>query len=242
MKNAEKLKTSMRFGHVYRRQDLEGISTAVDRDLKTLIDSDEVRKLAWGLYCRAQKDTSSRILPDERELVRAFLKTDDFLLMSSDRVYNHKRAGDFLLGGRRFEFRIIRAYPKVFSKEYLLVDSLNRIGKLSDDIQLDDLDRDELSTCLDRYGNPGAKRILRGMLRDATPSAGSGGASVVRDGMPLRIVAKDDEAADLGFWLGRSPAERVAAVEFLREQYYAMSDYKSLPRLAHAIRLRSRQA
>lgn len=68
-----------------------------------------------------------------------------------------------------------------------------------------------------------------------------GGASVVRDAMPLRIVAKEGERDELTFWLGKSPAERVAAVEFLREQYYALSGYKSLPRLSHAIQLRSHQ-
>jgi len=174
----------MQPGRVYRRQDLSGRSTAVDRDLKTLVDGGEAEKLAWGLYCLPRKKLGGVLPPDDRELVRAFLKTDDFRL-ASGRVYNRKRAGDFMLGGRRFQFRVVRSYP-------------------------------------------------------VAPD--SGGESVVRENMPLRIVSREDERSDLGFWLGKSAEERVAAVEFLREQYYALSGYKSLPRMAHAVRMRPREA
>lgn len=174
----------MQLGRVYRRQDLIGFSTAVDRDLKTLIDDGEVEKSAWGLYCRSHKKLGTVLPPDERELVRAFLKSDDFLL-TSDLVYNHKRAGNFLLGGRRFKFHIVRSYPQ---------------------------------------------------------TQDSGGKSVVRESMPLHIVPREDERSDLRFWLGKPAEERIGAMEFLREQYYALSGYKSLPRLAHAVQVRAREA
>jgi hypothetical protein len=154
-----KLKESMLLGRVYRREDLARFSKAVDRDLKTLLESGEIRKLAWGLY--------SLSAPDERELIRAFLKTEDFSL-DGHCVRNRKRAGRFLLGGRRYEFR------------------------------------------------------------------------VVRNVTPLRVVSRRDDLSDRDFWLGRPPEERVAAVEFLREQYYALSAFKSLPRLAHSIQVRER--
>ncbi|MFH1724990.1 MAG: type IV toxin-antitoxin system AbiEi family antitoxin domain-containing protein [Elusimicrobiota bacterium] len=83
------------------------------------------------------------------------------------------------------------------------------------------------------YRGPKVKRIRQPAF---------GGASIVRDAMPVRLVPKGDETADLKYWLGKSPEERVSAVEFLREQYYAMAGYKSHPRLAHTIQLRSRQA
>lgn len=60
--------------------------------------------------------------------------------------------------------------------------------------------------------------------------------------MPLRIVAKNDDRADLRFWLGKSSAERVDAMEFLREQYYALSGHKTLPRLARAVQVTERRA
>ncbi|UPT75384.1 MAG: hypothetical protein M0D55_06760 [Elusimicrobiota bacterium] len=46
MKNAEKLKNAMTLGRVYRRQELEQFSSTPDRDLKTLVKSGEVEKLA----------------------------------------------------------------------------------------------------------------------------------------------------------------------------------------------------
>ncbi|MDE2238250.1 MAG: hypothetical protein KGK30_10190, partial [Elusimicrobia bacterium] len=61
-----------------------GVTSAVDRDLKTLVGSGQVRRLGYGLYCRARKAPSGDALSHERELLRAFLKTDDFLLASYD--------------------------------------------------------------------------------------------------------------------------------------------------------------
>jgi hypothetical protein len=186
MKNADNLKSAMRPGTVYRRQDLEGLSTAVDRDLKTLVEEGEVRKLAYGLYCRPRKNILGAAPPDNRELVRAFLKTDDFLLTSRNHftdlglgltqvyntvvVYNHKRAGEFLLGGKRFRFRLVPAYPKALSREYLLVDLLSNLRELPDDVSavrrnlrshLNEFDHDKVSDCLARYGNPAARRAFR---------------------------------------------------------------------------------
>src|SRR5438477_621983 len=115
MKNAEKLKEGMRLGRVYRRQDLGGLTTAVDRDLKIL----------------------------------------------------HSRLSEF--------------------------------------------DEDKLRENLERFGRPAARAILKRVARER------------RERMPVRVVGKEDDRADLRYWLGRSPAERVDAVEVLREQYYALS-------------------
>lgn len=185
MKNAEKLKNVMRPGRVYRRQDLSGLTTAVDRDLKTLVESGEVRKLGYGLYCRPKKNVIGDTPPDDRELVRAFLKTEDFLLTSYNHftnlglgltqvyntalVYNHKRSGEFRLGGKRFQFRLVPAYPKTLSKEYLLVDLMNHLRELPDDIsavrrnlkyEIKEYDLARVSECLRLYGRPAARRAL----------------------------------------------------------------------------------
>ena len=60
--------------------------------------------------------------------------------------------------------------------------------------------------------------------------------------MPLRIVDKDDDRDTLQFWLGKSAQQRIDAVEFLREQYYALSGHKTIPRLAHAVQVMDRLA
>jgi transcriptional regulator with XRE-family HTH domain len=96
------------------------------------------------------------------------------------------------------------------------------------------------------------RRILRAMHcetfvlpkfeKTPLPSVARRIQEVTREHMPLRLVDKEDDHDTLQFWLEQAPQARIEAVEFLREQYYAMSGYKSLPRLAHAIQIRSRQA
>jgi len=123
--------------------------------------------------------------PDDKDLVRAFLKTDDFLLTSYNNfnqlglgltqvyrnyvVYNHKRAGSYTLGGKRFDFRLVPAYPHRLSREFLLVDLLNNLKRLPDDTEqvlknlpsrLAEFDHEKLETCLKRYGNAAARRAL----------------------------------------------------------------------------------
>lgn len=188
MKNADKLKEAMEAGRVYRRQDLEGLSATVDRDLKTLVAASEVRKLSSGLYCRPKPSQWGALPPEDRELVRAFLKTDDFRLTSYNDfnllgmgltqvytvyvVYNHKRTGTFKLGRKEFWFRLVPAYPteEVVEAEYLLVDMLNNLRRLPDNVELvlrnlkkgvRSFDRAKVLDCLERYGNPAAKRLLR---------------------------------------------------------------------------------
>lgn len=186
MTTAQKLLDRMEQGRVYRRGELAEFTGAVDRDLKKLVEAGEVRRLAGGLYCRPKRNALGAEPPENQELVRAFLKTDDFLLTSYNNftdlgfgltqvygnylVYNHRRSGDFRLGGKRFKFLVVPAYPEALSKEYLLVDLLNNLRKLPDDVaaalknlkpRLDEFDRDKVSECLARYGNPAAKRALR---------------------------------------------------------------------------------
>ena len=185
MKNAEKLKNKMRTGRVYRRQDLTKFSSAVDRDLKSLVETGEVKKLASGLYTRPNQNAFGVAPPADEELVRAFLKTDDFLLTSynyftqlglgltqtynNSVVYNHKRHGHFDLGGRRFEFRKVPEYPNQLSKEFLLVDLLNNLNRLPDNTtvvpenlrsRLNEFDRQKLQKYLKKYGRPSARAAL----------------------------------------------------------------------------------
>ena len=185
MKNAEKLKNKMRLGRVYRRRELAKFSTAVDRDLNTLVQKGEVKKLAGGLYCRPRENAFGVAPPTDKELVRGFLKTGDFLLTSYNYftelglgltqlyntpvVYNHKRSGKFTLGGRGFEFRLAPSYPRKLTKEFLLVDALNNLKRLPDDTavvlenlksRLSHFDQRKVRKCLDRYGRPSAHTLF----------------------------------------------------------------------------------
>jgi hypothetical protein len=53
----------------------------------------------------------------------------------------------------------------------------------------------------------------------------------------IRISDKEDEAATRLFWLDKSPEERLDAVELLREQYYIIRGYKTVPRLVKELRM-----
>jgi hypothetical protein len=54
---------------------------------------------------------------------------------------------------------------------------------------------------------------------------------VQKRNLVIRISSKEDEAATRRFWLDKSPEERLDAVEFLREQYYVIRGYETVPRL-----------
>lgn len=60
--------------------------------------------------------------------------------------------------------------------------------------------------------------------------------------LQVRIADRKETGADLEFWLSKPAWERIEAVEFLREQYYALSGHKALPRLARSLRLEKRSA
>ncbi|MCB1173669.1 MAG: hypothetical protein KDK39_08895 [Leptospiraceae bacterium] len=58
----------------------------------------------------------------------------------------------------------------------------------------------------------------------------------------LRILTKEDPDEDRTYWQSKSPAERLAAVELLRRNYYACLGYTELPRLQKVITIRKRDA
>jgi len=53
----------------------------------------------------------------------------------------------------------------------------------------------------------------------------------------IRISDKEDEEATRLFWLDKSPEERLDAVELLREQYYIIRGYNTVPRVVKELRM-----
>jgi hypothetical protein len=149
MSALQNLKNHLHQGKVYRRDDLSAWSTAVDRHLKELVASGDLMKLSGGLYYCPKLTAFGMVPATDTELVAAFLKDDRFLLTSPNDynalgvgvtqlynetvVYNHKRHGQFLLGGRGFDFRVKPAFPKSVSKEFLLVDLINNLDRLAEE-------------------------------------------------------------------------------------------------------------
>lgn len=185
MKAAERLLESMVPDRVYRCRQLTAFSRSPGRDLQRLVRAGQVKKLAWGLYCRPRKNAFGEKPPEDRELVREFLKTDNFLLTSFNHfnqlgfgltqvynnywVYNHKRSGEKELGGKRFRFRVVADYPTTLDREYLLVDLLNNLKRLPDDAAsvlenlsrvLPAFDSTKVLGYANQYGSPATRNLL----------------------------------------------------------------------------------
>jgi hypothetical protein len=134
---------------------------------------------------------------EDDKLVKTFLRDDRFLLASPNAynslgvgttqlydkavVYNHKRHGDFVLGGRKFAFRVKPAFPKSLTKEFLLVDLVNNLGQLAESKnevlrrvseRAPTYDTPRLRRAVQDYGNVRTKKFFSEALRRAAPHAG----------------------------------------------------------------------
>jgi hypothetical protein len=151
--NHEKLALNLVAGRVYRRDALLSFSSALDRDLATLVNKGVVEKVAPGLYYKPAHSRFGMLPSKDEELVRSFLRDDPFLLFSWNQyntlglgltqlynqlvVYNRKRHGLFTLGEKQFDFRrSARGFPEKLSKEFLLVDLINNLSELAEDAEL----------------------------------------------------------------------------------------------------------
>jgi hypothetical protein len=171
MTKLEELKRRLRPGQVYRREDLTRWSNAVDRHLKQLVEEGTLTKLAGGLYACPKETVFGKAPAEDDKLVEAFLKDDRFLLASPNAynslgvgttqlydktvVYNHKRHGDFQLGGRKFAFRVKPSFPKSLTKEFLLVDLVNNLDQLAESKQ------EVLARVAERAASYDARRLQR---------------------------------------------------------------------------------
>lgn len=192
MKRLDQLKRHLRPGRVYRRADLAQWSKSVDRHARELVDQGVLQKLQNGLYYYPQASVFGSVPADERELVRSFLKEDDFLLTSPNAyntlglgttqlyntrvVYNHKRHGHFTLGGLPFEFRRKPRFPRKLSEEFLLVDLLNNLPTLAEDtealrmrarVKINELSARKLRLAARNYGKVATRKFFDQVLADA---------------------------------------------------------------------------
>ncbi len=188
----QKLYAAMKEGRVYRREELLNFSKALDRDLDKLVSESFLRKPHAGLYYRPKKSKWGEVPAEDGELVRAFLKTTDFLLTSSNdynhlplgltqlsnvvTVYNRKRLGRFKLGTTVFDFRKPVNYPKKLDTEYLYVDLLNNLEALPEySAELDlkiktsllDLSVQKLLKYAELYGKRSTQKKLNYLLEYA---------------------------------------------------------------------------
>ncbi|PKL74347.1 MAG: hypothetical protein CVV27_20975, partial [Candidatus Melainabacteria bacterium HGW-Melainabacteria-1] len=146
------LKSRLRPGRVYRRQELEPYSSNLNRDLQALMESGLLKKAYYGIYYCPERSRFGELPPKDHALIRAFLKTDDFLafspnelnhlglgatqLLNVTRVYNHKRHGLYTLAGQTFDFRLRPYFPKQLTEEFLFVEFLNERPFLAEEVPL----------------------------------------------------------------------------------------------------------
>lgn len=191
MKQLEVFKKQLNQGEVYRRADLEDLTTAIDRHLQQLVKEGTLEKLSGGLYYVPKQSLFGKLPADEKTLVRTFLKTDRFLVTSpSDyntlgvgttqlynerRVYNQKRHGTYKLGNRQFRFIRRPFVPNELTKEFLLVDLVNNLHKLEEDQpallenvkrKVKEMNRNILVQLVQDFGTIGTKKIFAPLLKD----------------------------------------------------------------------------
>ncbi len=189
MNKLQELKKHLKRGKVYRRADLSKWSTSVDRHLDELVKEGTLQKLAQGLYFYPEVTVFGAAPPEEEVLVRSFLKDSRFLLTSFNaynalgvgttqlynqkNVYNHKRHGDFNLGGKTFSFRVKPHFPNKVTQEFLLVDLLNNLDQLAEDpnevvskvrSRAKSMDPKKLKKSLQEYGTIKAKKLLEPII------------------------------------------------------------------------------
>jgi hypothetical protein len=192
MTKLQEFKRHLRPGQVYRREDLARWSTSVDRHLKQLVESGVLKKLSGGLYAYPRKTVFGQAPAKDSKIVGAFLKDDRFLLASPNAynslgvgttqlydktvVYNYKRHGDFVLGGRKLAFRMKPAFPSSLTKEFLLVDLVNNLDQLAEaKNEILELVKKRVASCdvsrlrrfASDYGNVRTKKFFKQALKVA---------------------------------------------------------------------------
>ena len=189
MNKLQELKKHLRRGKVYRRADLAKWSKSVDRHLDELVQEGTLQKLSQGLYFYPEVTVFGEAPPEEEVLVRSFLKDNRFLVTSFNAynalgvgttqlyngktVYNHKRHGDFRLGGKTYSFRVKPHFPLKATPEFLLVDLLNNLDQLAEDpnevvlkarLRAKTMDQKKLRKSVRDYGSVRAKKLLEPVL------------------------------------------------------------------------------
>lgn len=185
----DQLKTHLRTGRVYRREEFLQWSNAVDRHLKSLTNEGVLKKLRAGLYYCPRKFEFGEAPAEENSLVQAFLRSDRFVVTSPNAftqlglgatqlynkrvVYNQKRHGTFDLGGRTYVFHKRMNVPKRLTLEFLLVDLVNGLDNLAEDhealmarvkVKATEMDHRRLSRAVSLFGNCSTQKKFQEFL------------------------------------------------------------------------------
>lgn len=177
-------------GRVYRTRDLGRWSANPPRLVKRLVHSGELVPLAHGLFAHPKRSRFGAVPPGDDEILRAFLDDTPFVVTGPEKwntlglgttavfaaalVYNRKRSGEFVLGGRKFNLRRV-AFPDSPTAEWYVVDLLEHAAQagasraevanaLARALAAGRFDRDRLRSTAERY----ATKATRALIESAT--------------------------------------------------------------------------
>ena len=178
-------------GGVYRRADFEPLSSSVDRNLAQLVKENVLEKIYRGIYQCPRQTIFGQAMPEEKKLLSKFLNDDNFVVYSPcmfnslglgttqlyDKVIvlNKKRHGKITIGCRTFFFHRQRNVPRTVTKEFFLVEMLNRFNELAEDksmtmniIQrkLHQFDHRRLKITAARFGKKSTQAKVKWLLQE----------------------------------------------------------------------------
>jgi hypothetical protein len=182
-------------GRVYRTRDLQRWSANAPRLAKRLVRDRALVPLGRGLFFHPKAGHFGRVPPSDEELLRGFLDGTPFVVTGPERwnalglgttavfaaplVYDHKRSGFFVLGGRPFDLHR-RAFPKSPSPEWFVVDLFENADQagasraeltsaLARALMRSAFDRQRLTEMAQRFGTKTTQRAIWEAL-SASPS------------------------------------------------------------------------
>jgi len=185
MSKLDELKSHLRKGNIYKRDELQKWSSSIDRHLSELTGDGVLKKVGPGLYHFPKKNAFGFEPPADELLIKKFLDNDNFLITSFNSynalgvgttqlynkqiVYNHLRSGDIRLGNKLFTFKKKSAFPPKPTKEFLVVDLINNLDSLAEDQpkilekvleKATSLDKHSLRHAIEKYGTPKTRKLL----------------------------------------------------------------------------------
>ena len=182
-------------GRVYRTAEFGRWTRNPTRLAARLAERGTLRRLGHGLYLRPHSSHFGDVPPSDEALLRAFLGDAPFVVTgppawnalglgatavhADTLVYNTKRSGTFVLGGRTFRLRRV-AFPECPPAEWFVVDLLEHanaagvsrvdvVGALGRALAAGRFDAERLRALTGRYAGQAVQTMLEPLLAAPAP-------------------------------------------------------------------------
>ncbi|MCP4590855.1 MAG: hypothetical protein GY842_08920 [bacterium] len=162
-------------GRVYRTRELAVWGANPARLASRMVREGRLQPLTQGLFYAPRDSRFGRVPPEDAEILRAFLGSDEFVVTGPPHwnalglgatalfpvvlVYNTRRSGEFALGRRRYRLRRVR-FPRQPNAEWYAIDLLEHR-------EMAGTSQDRLATALaealrhGRFDQPTLRRMAR---------------------------------------------------------------------------------